>query len=210
MDSEMEGEKSNIHDNHMDPQLCATIACDIYKHLQASEVCHLLVFKLTREKMLASVRFLLMFLVSSHIFIFIAQMKKRPSTDFMERIQKDISLSMRAILIDWLVEGTLVSVFLANMAIKHLGAQGKYHITGSSLSSISGGWRIQAHTWYLVPDSQLRRLISLGKRNEQATSAVALESHPWWLPRMNSSTCTMVSVPLAIDQSSLLHNLKKI
>ncbi|KAK7385150.1 hypothetical protein VNO78_30862 [Psophocarpus tetragonolobus] len=30
--------------------------------------------------------------------------KKRPSTDFMERIQKDINVSMRAILIDWLVE----------------------------------------------------------------------------------------------------------
>ncbi|KAL2317831.1 hypothetical protein Fmac_031707 [Flemingia macrophylla] len=30
--------------------------------------------------------------------------KKRPSTDFMEKIQKDINVSMRAILIDWLVE----------------------------------------------------------------------------------------------------------
>ncbi|KAL3513687.1 hypothetical protein ACH5RR_026404 [Cinchona calisaya] len=51
-----------------DPQSCATIACDIYKHLRASEV------------------------------------KKRPATDFMERVQKDINASMRAILIDWLVE----------------------------------------------------------------------------------------------------------
>uniref|UniRef100_A0A804N1Y9 Cyclin-A1-1 n=1 Tax=Zea mays TaxID=4577 RepID=A0A804N1Y9_MAIZE len=30
--------------------------------------------------------------------------KKRPSTDFMETIQKDVNPSMRAILIDWLVE----------------------------------------------------------------------------------------------------------
>ncbi|KAL5642250.1 hypothetical protein ACJX0J_042293, partial [Zea mays] len=30
--------------------------------------------------------------------------KKRPSTDFMETIQKDINPSMREILIDWLVE----------------------------------------------------------------------------------------------------------
>ncbi|KAK7258620.1 hypothetical protein RIF29_11561 [Crotalaria pallida] len=52
----------------MDLQLCATYACDIYKHLRASEA------------------------------------KKRPSTDFMERIRKDINSSMRAILIDWLVE----------------------------------------------------------------------------------------------------------
>uniref|UniRef100_M1AJ60 Cyclin A1 n=1 Tax=Solanum tuberosum TaxID=4113 RepID=M1AJ60_SOLTU len=30
--------------------------------------------------------------------------KKRPSTDFMAKVQKDINPSMRAILIDWLVE----------------------------------------------------------------------------------------------------------
>ncbi|KAL6984286.1 Cyclin-A1-1 [Sarracenia purpurea var. burkii] len=58
----------DIDDNFMDPQLCAAMACDIYKHLQASEA------------------------------------KKRPSADFMERVQKDINASMRAILIDWLVE----------------------------------------------------------------------------------------------------------
>lgn len=28
----------NVDDNLEDPQLCATIACDIYKHLRASEV----------------------------------------------------------------------------------------------------------------------------------------------------------------------------
>ncbi|KAF7816825.1 cyclin-A1-1-like [Senna tora] len=33
-----------------------------------------------------------------------SEAKKRPSTDFMERIQKDINPNMRAILIDWLVE----------------------------------------------------------------------------------------------------------
>ncbi|KAK7410617.1 hypothetical protein VNO78_01553 [Psophocarpus tetragonolobus] len=58
----------NVDNNYADPQLCATFACDIYKHLRASEA------------------------------------KKRPSTDFMEKIQKDINPSMRAILIDWLVE----------------------------------------------------------------------------------------------------------
>nr|XP_016472550.1 PREDICTED: cyclin-A1-4-like isoform X1 [Nicotiana tabacum] len=59
---------ANIDNNFVDPQLCATMACDIYKHLRATEV------------------------------------KKRPSTDFMEKVQKDINASMRAILIDWLVE----------------------------------------------------------------------------------------------------------
>ncbi|CAM8878165.1 unnamed protein product [Rhodiola kirilowii] len=51
-----------------DPQLCASYACDIYKHLRAVET------------------------------------KKRPSIDFMEKVQKDINSSMRSILIDWLVE----------------------------------------------------------------------------------------------------------
>ncbi|KAL6962215.1 hypothetical protein U1Q18_037171 [Sarracenia purpurea var. burkii] len=55
-------------DNGRDPQLCATIACDIYKNLRASE----------REK--------------------------RPCRDYLERVQTDINASMRAILIDWLVE----------------------------------------------------------------------------------------------------------
>ncbi|CAN1176081.1 CYCA1-1, partial [Linum perenne] len=58
----------NIDADIEDPQLCGTIACDIYKHLRASEN------------------------------------KKRPTTDFMERTQTDIDASMRAILIDWLVE----------------------------------------------------------------------------------------------------------
>ncbi|KAF5468960.1 hypothetical protein F2P56_013067 [Juglans regia] len=58
----------DIDNNVMDPQCCATIACDIYKHLRVSEA------------------------------------NKSPSTDFMERIQKDINASMRAVLIDWLVE----------------------------------------------------------------------------------------------------------
>lgn len=32
----------DIDNNVMDPQCCATIACDIYKHLRVSEVCILL------------------------------------------------------------------------------------------------------------------------------------------------------------------------
>ncbi|XP_010925928.1 cyclin-A1-4 isoform X1 [Elaeis guineensis] len=58
----------DVDNNHQDPQLCATLATDIYKHLRMAET------------------------------------KKRPATDFMERIQKDITASMRAILVDWLVE----------------------------------------------------------------------------------------------------------
>ncbi|WCJ44402.1 Cyclin A1 1 [Euphorbia peplus] len=67
-DMETEDKIVNLDKNYEDPQLCATFACDIYKHLRASE------------------------------------MKKRPATDFMDTLQKDINCSMRAILVDWLVE----------------------------------------------------------------------------------------------------------
>ncbi|XP_065848236.1 cyclin-A1-1-like [Euphorbia lathyris] len=67
-DMETDNKIVNLDDNFEDPQLCATFACDIYKHLRASES------------------------------------KKRPSTDFMDTVQKDINCSMRAILVDWLVE----------------------------------------------------------------------------------------------------------
>ncbi|QCD99902.1 cyclin A [Vigna unguiculata] len=68
VDLKREDKVVNIDNICSDPQLCATYACDIYKHLRESEE------------------------------------NKRPSTDFMERIQNDINVSMRAILIDWLVE----------------------------------------------------------------------------------------------------------
>ncbi|XP_062188909.1 cyclin-A1-2-like isoform X2 [Phragmites australis] len=58
----------DVDNDFEDPQLCATLASDIYMHLREAET------------------------------------RKRPSTDFMEMIQKDVNPSMRAILIDWLVE----------------------------------------------------------------------------------------------------------
>ncbi|KAF8643709.1 hypothetical protein HU200_009046 [Digitaria exilis] len=58
----------DVDNDFEDPQLCPTLASDIYMHLREAET------------------------------------KKRPSTDFMETIQKDVNPSMRAILIDWLVE----------------------------------------------------------------------------------------------------------
>ncbi|KAJ7959164.1 Cyclin [Quillaja saponaria] len=66
--TEINDEVVNIDNNLTDPQFCASIACDIYKHLRETEA------------------------------------SKRPTTHFMEKIQKDINASMRAVLIDWLVE----------------------------------------------------------------------------------------------------------
>ncbi|XP_003566404.1 cyclin-A1-4-like [Brachypodium distachyon] len=60
----------DIDINCEDPQLCATLACDIYKNLREAET------------------------------------KKRPSPDYVKATQNDIDTSMRAVLIDWLVEVT--------------------------------------------------------------------------------------------------------
>jgi len=38
MEMETDEKIVNVDGNYSDPQLCATIACDIYQHLRASEV----------------------------------------------------------------------------------------------------------------------------------------------------------------------------
>ncbi|XP_062179220.1 cyclin-A1-4-like isoform X2 [Phragmites australis] len=60
----------DLDNNHEDPQLCATLAYEIYKNLRDAET------------------------------------RKRPSTNFVETTQTDMSTNMRAMLIDWLVEVT--------------------------------------------------------------------------------------------------------
>ncbi|CAN6326241.1 unnamed protein product [Urochloa humidicola] len=60
----------DLDNNYEDPQLCATLAYEIYENLREDET------------------------------------RKMPSTNFMDTIQTDISTTMRAMLIDWLVEVT--------------------------------------------------------------------------------------------------------
>lgn len=38
MDKEIDDKFIDVDHNHKDPQLCASIACDIYKHLRMAEV----------------------------------------------------------------------------------------------------------------------------------------------------------------------------
>lgn len=38
VEMEIDDKVVDVDNNYMDPQFCATIACDIYKHLRASEV----------------------------------------------------------------------------------------------------------------------------------------------------------------------------
>ncbi|KAE8718638.1 Cyclin-A1-1 [Hibiscus syriacus] len=73
-----------VDNTSTDPQFCAAIAHVIYKNSRASEVYHPAMA------------------LASGLIIFLYQ--KRPTTDFMEMVQKDVNASMRAILIDWLVE----------------------------------------------------------------------------------------------------------
>ncbi|GMN45544.1 hypothetical protein TIFTF001_014733 [Ficus carica] len=78
-------------DNLINQQFSATISSDIYKYLRASE-CLKIELALKRIQNLKNATGYDM------------HANKRPSPDFMERIQRDITASMRAMLIDWLVE----------------------------------------------------------------------------------------------------------
>lgn len=46
----------------------------------------------------------------------VAELERRPSTNYMEKLQQDISPSMRGILIDWLVEVSLVALASCTLA----------------------------------------------------------------------------------------------
>nr|CAB3459777.1 unnamed protein product [Digitaria exilis] len=82
---------SDLDSNYEDPQLCATLAYEIYESLRESELC---IFLLPSWSNLLQ-----------HSLVFL-QARKMPSTNFMETTQTDISTTMRAMLIDWLVEVT--------------------------------------------------------------------------------------------------------
>lgn len=45
MGMEIDDKFVDVDHNHKDPQLCASIACDIYKHLRAAEVIFHLIYK---------------------------------------------------------------------------------------------------------------------------------------------------------------------
>lgn len=107
----------------------------------------------------------LCFLCFYHLFFssYVLQAKKRPTTDFMEKVQKDINASMRAILVDWLVEVSFVSSKTRKnfVVIKIICL---YNSEFQIL--IAGGWRIQASTRYIILDSKLHRSLSFGESNE--------------------------------------------
>jgi hypothetical protein len=58
-----------------------------------------------------------------------SQIKRRPSSDFMESLQQDINKSMRGILIDWLVEVSFDCECIAALQAQHTPAWNNPAIT---------------------------------------------------------------------------------
>lgn len=90
----------DIDSNDKDPLLCCLYAPEIYYNMRVSEVIPRL-YSLYRNLVSQRVESLIPCASVSLLFL---QLKRRPFPDFMERIQKDVTQSMRGILVDWLVE----------------------------------------------------------------------------------------------------------
>ncbi|CAH2075751.1 unnamed protein product [Thlaspi arvense] len=87
---------ADIDFNHKDPKMCSLYAPDIYNNLRITE--HLN-SKFKFASTLINLEFLLIY-----VELLVFQLDRRPSVNYMERLQKDITPNMRGILIDWLVE----------------------------------------------------------------------------------------------------------
>lgn len=93
-----EPEFRDIDSDQKDPQLCSIYAIDIYRNLRVAEVC-----TTTRTLVILTHIFMLIFAVIPFL-----QLMRRPHSTFMETGQRDITQSMRGILVDWLVEVCVV------------------------------------------------------------------------------------------------------
>ena len=106
----------DIDNDHSDPQMCSMYATDIYVHLRMAEVRFLTSLHIPTtwsQHLWASMNpsspcdrtgWVPVELTWIARPFCIPQIKRRPTTNFMEVMQQDINPSMRGILIDWLVE----------------------------------------------------------------------------------------------------------
>ena len=78
----------------------------------------------------------------------VAQLKRRPSTTYMEVVQHDINVSMRTILIDWLVE--VVQVSCANQQCRSCR-----HAFRRLNCCLNGSWLIDPNTGSLPSSKNL-------------------------------------------------------
>lgn len=117
----------DVDADHKDPHLCSTYAPDIYSNLRVAEVCAtniFLVFRVGLNHIHHELYFSMcsVYLNESLILIFnplvlLPQLARRPFPNFMETIQRDITQSMRGILVDWLVEVRTVLLFVRLICI---------------------------------------------------------------------------------------------
>ncbi|MFQ6638316.1 hypothetical protein Gotur_014521 [Gossypium turneri] len=98
----------DIDSNLKDPQACGLYAPDIYNNMRVTEVggaifIHLMpnvIVMLSGNSTLVSCK-----IVDAYFLrLYSLQLNQRPSTNYMEQLQRDITPSMRGILVDWLVE----------------------------------------------------------------------------------------------------------
>jgi len=94
------------------------------------------------------------------------QLKRRPFPDFMEKTQRDVTETMRGILVDWLVEvSSLLPVCLLLT----------YEVFLCSFSQlkISGLRGIHTCTWHSLPHSVSHRLVSPWKLCGKTETSIA-------------------------------------
>ena len=87
-----------------------------------------------------------------------SEVKKRPSTDYMEKIQEEIDPSMRAILIDWLVEVAVDLRFVPEtlyLAVNYIDrylsgnptTRAELQLVGVACLMIASNMKIRIHPW---------------------------------------------------------------
>ncbi|PIN09044.1 G2/Mitotic-specific cyclin A [Handroanthus impetiginosus] len=109
----------DIDSKHEDVQMCSLYAADIYSHLYATQLDRRPLVdymeKLQRDItqgmrailidwLVEDVQMCSLYAADIYSHLYATQLDRRPLVDYMEKLQRDITQGMRAILIDWLVE----------------------------------------------------------------------------------------------------------
>ncbi|KAL0796218.1 hypothetical protein Bca101_067595 [Brassica carinata] len=116
-----------------------------------------------------------------------AETKKRPATDFMERVQKDVNSTMRRILVDWLVEVSeeyrLVPETLY-LTVNYIDRYLSGNVISRQKLQLLGGLHLLILT-YLLNHYRFSQVHEFEKPNDEAAlnlmnscSALVLEEYP--------------------------------
>ncbi|KAK3010446.1 hypothetical protein RJ639_010655 [Escallonia herrerae] len=113
-----------IDSDHKDPQMCSVYAANIYTNLRVTEVCindlpsytntvifidkpmvlHMLYDTLYYLQLVNAIFFFTTRSITISDILYVFQLDRRPSVNYMQMLQRDVTQGMRGILIDWLVE----------------------------------------------------------------------------------------------------------